>query len=69
MHGLHIAYGSLIELTFTFHQRKKSENIESLRPRLVNDLITALPFFLGVKKKYYDGSVALYLYYLFLFHL
>lgn len=36
------------------------KKIGSIRPRSVNDQITTLPF-VGVQK-YYDGSVALYIY-------
>lgn len=40
------------------------EKIGSIRPRSVNDQLTTLPF--GGIQKYYDGSVALYIYYNFL---
>jgi len=60
-HLLCIAYGSIIKLTFT--QRKIK--IGSIRPRSVNDQITTLPF-VGVQK-YYDGSVAFYIYYIIWF--
>ena len=42
-----------------FHRRKRQ--VESIRPRSLNDPFTILPF--GVIKKYYDGSVALYIYF------
>lgn len=57
-HLLCIAYGSAMEFLFPFHRRKRQ--IESIRPRSLNDPFTILPF-VGVKK-YYDGSVALYIY-------
>ncbi|TAI95824.1 hypothetical protein DMA11_25075, partial [Marinilabiliaceae bacterium JC017] len=57
-HLLCSAYGSIMEFTFTFH---RIENIGSIRPRSANDPITTLPF--GGVKKYYDGSVALYIYF------
>lgn len=40
------------------------EKIGSIRPRSVNDQLTTLPF--GGIQKYYDGSVALYIDYIFL---
>ena len=40
------------------------QKIGSIRPRSVNDQLTTLPF--GGIQKYYDGSVALYIYYIFL---
>lgn len=57
-HLLRIAYGSTMELIFTFHQRNRKYT-GSIRRRSVNDPITTLPFSLGVFLKYYDGSVAL----------
>ena len=39
------------------------EKIGSIRPRSVNDQLTTLPF--GGIQKYYDGSVALYVYFFF----
>lgn len=36
------------------------QKIGSIRPRSVNDQLTTLPF--GGIQKYYDGSVALYIY-------
>lgn len=41
----------------------KKEKIESIRLRWVNNQIAILPF--GGVQKYYDGSVALYVYFLF----
>ena len=40
-----------------------SKNVGSIRSRSVNDPITTLPF--GGVKKYYDGSVTLYIYFLY----
>lgn len=56
-HFLRIAYGSRMEFSPSIEER---ENIGSIRPRSLNDPFTTLPF--GRVKKYYDGSVALYIY-------
>jgi len=41
---------------------EERENVGSIVPRSVNDPITTLLFFGGVQK-YYDGPVALYIYF------
>lgn len=41
---------------------EERENVGSIIPRSVNDPITTLLFFGGVQK-YYDGPVALYIYF------
>jgi hypothetical protein len=58
--GIFCALHTALEWNLLFPFIEERENIGSIRPKSLNDPFTTLPF--GRVKKYYDGSVALYIY-------
>lgn len=58
--GIFCALHTALEWNLLFSSVEERENIGSIRPRSLNDPFTTLPF--GRVKKYYGGSVALYIY-------